>query len=55
MRQVPEGDPGRGEDRPHIRDVVDKKGIQITRNPYEKWELCEACMKEIEKVIITPD
>ena len=32
-----------------------KKGIQIARNPYEEWELCEACMKEIEKVIITPD
>lgn len=32
-----------------------KKGILIAPNPYEEWELCEACMKEIEKVIITPD
>lgn len=35
------------------------KGIPVVPNPYEKWELCEACMKEIGKAVlgenITPD
>lgn len=28
------------------------RGIQIAPNPYEKWELCEACMEEIGKAVV---
>ena len=51
MRQMQGEDPGRDTDRIYRGQLAgDLWGDLVQPNPYEKWDLCEDCMKKIVAV-----